>query len=127
MLKLTLRVDAGGAHLLGPGKVRLLEAIERTGSISAAGRALGMSYRRAWLLVDELNRLFRERVVATQHGGPRGGGAGLTPFGRRLIDLYRDMERTAQAAAAAQLRALEAALADPPGADAEAEAREGGG
>ena len=112
MLKLTLRIDLDGDHLLGPGKVRLLEAIEAHGSISAAGRALGMSDRRAWLLVDELTGLFREPVVATQHGGTRGGGAGLTDFGRELIRVYREMEREAAGALAGPLHRLEQALAD---------------
>ena len=111
MLKLRLRIDQDAAHLLGPGKIRLLEAIEQHGSISAAGRALDMSYRRAWLLVDELNGLFRERVVTTQHGGQRGGGAILTAFGRDLIRRYRDMEKEAEAAIAAHLRTLQDSLA----------------
>jgi molybdate transport system regulatory protein len=83
---------------IGPGKIDLLEAIERTGSISAAGRALGMSYRRAWLLVDELGRLFSRPVVVASAGGAHGGGARLTDFGLALIGAYRRIEaRTAQA------------------------------
>jgi molybdenum-dependent DNA-binding transcriptional regulator ModE len=66
--RLTLRVDFGGNRALGPGKVRLLEAIRDTGSISQGGRALGMSYRRAWLLVDDLNHCFRQPVIDTQPG-----------------------------------------------------------
>ena len=76
-----------------PGKICLLELIAEHGSISAAGRALGMSYRRAWLLVDELNHLFAEPVVAGQIGGRSGGGASLTPFGARLVECYREIER----------------------------------
>jgi molybdate transport system regulatory protein len=112
-VRLTVRVDfgaGGAAGALGPGKIRLLEAIGRTGSISQAGRALDMSYRRAWLLVDDLNRCFRAPVVATQGGGAKGGGATLTPFGRELIEKYRAIETRATAASAAQLRALETAL-----------------
>ena len=74
-VRLTVRVDFGADRALGPGKIRLLEAIGKTGSISRAGRALGMSYRRAWLLVDDMNRSFRAPVVATQPGGVQGGGA----------------------------------------------------
>ena len=84
-VRLTVRIDFGADGALGPGKVRLLEAIHKTGSISQAGRSLGMSYRRAWLLVDDLNQCFREPVVTTQPGGVRGGGAALTRFGRELI------------------------------------------
>jgi molybdate transport system regulatory protein len=83
--KLMLRVDFGPNRALGPGKIRLLEAIDRSGSISQAGRALGMSYRRAWLLIDDMNRCFREPVVEAQPGGARGGGAALTGFGRKLV------------------------------------------
>jgi molybdate transport system regulatory protein len=80
--KLTLRVDLGSGRALGPGKIRLLEAIEKTGSISQAGRKLGMSYRRAWLLVDDMNSCFRDPVIEAQPGGAHGGGATLTAFGR---------------------------------------------
>jgi molybdate transport system regulatory protein len=111
MLKLTLRLDRDSDHLLGHGKIRLLEAIDEQGSISAAGRAMGMSYRRAWLLVDELNATFREPVVTTQHGGSHGGGAALTEFGRDLVGRYRSMETDARAALASHLDALEQALA----------------
>ena len=118
MLKLTLRVDYGAAHLLGPGKIRLLEAIEQHGSISAGGRTLGMSYRRAWLLIDELNQLFRERVVTTQQGGPRGGGAGLTDFGRDLVRRYRMMEAEAASALDEHLQSLRGSLSSADGAPA---------
>ena len=76
--RLTIRLDFSGGRRLGAGKAALLEAIEKTGSISAAGRAHQMSYRRAWLLVDELNQLFAEPLVAAHHGGAKGGGASLT-------------------------------------------------
>jgi molybdate transport system regulatory protein len=105
-VRLTVRVDFGAERALGPGKIRLLEAIGKTGSISRAGRALGMSYRRAWLLVDDMNRCFRAPVVATQPGGVRGGGAALTPFGLELIEKYRAIESRATAAAKPQLQAL---------------------
>jgi molybdate transport system regulatory protein len=109
-VRLTVRVDFGAERALGPGKVRLLEAIGKTGSISRAGRALGMSYRRAWLLVNDMNRCFRALVVATQPGGVRGGGAALTPFGVELIANYRAIEAQATAAATSHLRALENSL-----------------
>jgi molybdate transport system regulatory protein len=107
--RLTLRVDLGEDRAVGPGKIRLLEAIRDTGSITKAGIALGMSYRRAWLLVDDMNNCFREPVIAAQAGGSHGGGAALTPFGRKLIDQYRAIEAEARSATAARLRELEAA------------------
>ena len=81
--RLTLRIDLGEDRAVGPGKIRLLEAIRDTGSISKAGIALGMSYRRAWLLVDDMNKCFSEPVIAAQVGGSHGGGAALTSFGNR--------------------------------------------
>jgi molybdate transport system regulatory protein len=110
--RLTIRIDFPGRRRVGPGKIRLLELIEETGSISAAGRAMAMSYRRAWLLVASLNTSFRRPVVGTRSGGRRGGGAHLTPFGRELIARYRTMEREVVAAAEEHVGAIEAALAD---------------
>jgi molybdate transport system regulatory protein len=107
--RLTLRIDLGDERAIGPGKIRLLEAIRDTGSITQAAITLGMSYRRAWLLVDDMNNCFREPVIAAQAGGSHGGGAALTPFGRRLIDQYRAIEAEAHAATAARLNELEAA------------------
>lgn len=104
--KLVLRVDFGGRGAIGPGKIRLLEEIDRTGSISAAGRQLEMSYRRSWLLVDDLNRCFREPLVASQRGGSRGGGAGLTDFGREVIRRFRAVEAAAATAAQGDMAAL---------------------
>jgi molybdate transport system regulatory protein len=94
--KLFLRLDLASSVRLGPGKIRLLEEIARRGSISAAARAMKMSYRRAWLLVDDLNSYFRAPVVATTLGGAGGGKAGLTPLGRSLIRAYRAMEKDAE-------------------------------
>ena len=108
--RLTLRVDFGSSRSIGPGKIRLLEAVERTGSISQAGRALGMSYRRAWLLIDDLNQCFRHPVVTAKPGGSKGGGAVLTEFGTALIRDYRAIETEAAAAAKKRLRGLESAL-----------------
>jgi molybdate transport system regulatory protein len=94
--KLFLRLDLSSKVRLGPGKIRLLEEIARQGSISAAGRALNMSYRRAWLLVDDLNSSFRKPLVATRLGGAGGGRAGVTPLGQSVIRAYRAMEKDAE-------------------------------
>ena len=102
---LSLRIDLPRGRI-GPGKIALLEAIEREGSISAAGRAIGMSYKRAWDLVDALNRLVGEPVVAASPGGLRGGGATLTEAGRALVADYRAIERAAHRAAGSRLAAL---------------------
>ena len=109
--RLTIRLDFELGRRLGAGKVALLEAIDKTGSISAAGRAHQMSYRRAWLLVDELNQLFATPVVAAHHGGARGGGAALTDQGRRIVALYRDAEAKMRAAAQGEIDAIERDLA----------------
>jgi molybdate transport system regulatory protein len=113
-IRLTVRVDFGSERALGPGKIRLLEAVGRTGSISQAGRSLDMSYRRAWLLIDDMNQCFREPVVTTQSGGAQGGGAALTPFGQDLIETYRAIEMQAISATKARLRELEHALRQHP-------------
>lgn len=91
-LKPVLRVDFPPGERLGRGKIELMEHIVATGSISAAGRAMDMSYRRAWLLVDALNHMFKEPVIESQRGGKQGGGAGLTPFGEELLARFRGME-----------------------------------
>jgi molybdate transport system regulatory protein len=115
MARLTLRLDFGPGQAIGHGKIRLLEAVRDRGSISAAGRTMGMSYRRAWLLIDELNALFGQPVIATKHGGPHGGGAELTPLGHRVVEQYRSIEDKAHLAVAAELAALAAAaLKSPP-------------
>jgi molybdate transport system regulatory protein len=108
--KLTLRVDFGSKGSIGPGKIRLLEEIDRGGSISQAGRTLGMSYRRAWLLIDDLNRCFRQPVVRAKSGGSQGGGAALTEFGVELVRDYRAIESAAFGAVKSRLRGLEATL-----------------
>ena len=111
MTRLTIRLDFDDGRRLGAGKVALLEAIEKTGSISAAGRVHAMSYRRAWLLVDELNRLFAAPLVSAHHGGAKGGGAHLTDEGRRIVALYREAEEKMRGVAGAQIEAIEEALA----------------
>ncbi len=114
---LTLRVDLGSGQSVGPGKMRLLEALDATGSISSAGRELGMSYRRAWMLVEQLNQAFSRKVVTTQLGGTHGGGAQLTPFGRELLKRYRAIEVKAESAAKAHLDFLgRSARRGPPAA-----------
>jgi molybdate transport system regulatory protein len=112
MPRLTLRIDFGGGRAVGPGKIKLMEMIDKHGSISEAGRQMGMSYRRAWLLVDSLNRCFRTPVVASQHGGLQGGGASLTKFGHIVVRHYRAVENAAVKAGAAHIRALSAAVAE---------------
>jgi molybdate transport system regulatory protein len=112
MAKLSLRIEFDNATRLGPGKVRLLEQIGACGSISAAGRGMGMSYRRAWLLVDDLNRCFKEPLVQTLRGGSGGGGAELSSFGLKVVETYRAIEREAATAVAPRLRVLEQGLAE---------------
>jgi molybdate transport system regulatory protein len=108
--RLTIRFDFDGERRLGPGKIALLEAIAATGSISAAGRAHKMSYRRAWLLVEDMNRLFGETLVAARPGGAKGGGAALTSAGERVVSLYRDAEAKMKRSAAEEIAKLERAL-----------------
>ncbi|MEP6940632.1 MAG: LysR family transcriptional regulator [Rudaea sp.] len=103
-LRFRLLLDSD--HAIGPGKTDLLDAIARTGSISAAARAMAMSYKRAWQLVDELNRSFVEVLVTTTKGGKRGGGASLTPLGVEVLRAYRSLEHKAQRLLASELRAL---------------------
>jgi molybdate transport system regulatory protein len=87
------RIDFSDTSYLGPGKVELMEQIQKHGSISAAGRAMDLSYRRAWLLLNSLNDSFLDPVSVNVTGGPKGGGVKLTPFGELLIKRYRDVER----------------------------------
>ena len=105
-----LRITRGDDIAVGPGKIDLLEAIATTGSISAAARALGMSYRRAWLLVDTMNRCFIKPVVEAEAGGRRGGGTRITATGAQALRRYRKIEKLAASAAAAELGALKRML-----------------
>lgn len=100
---LTLRILAGEVPAMGPGRARLVSLIDSTGSISAAAREMGMSYRRAWQLVDALNASFSEPLVLTAVGGKSGGGAIVTDFGRRVVEDYHHMESKASAAIASDL------------------------
>ncbi|MEP9352013.1 ModE family transcriptional regulator [Xanthobacter sp. KR7-65] len=108
--RLFLRVDFADGRRLGPGKIMLLEAIREHRSILSAAKAIGMSYRRAWLLVDELDRMFEQRVIVT-FPGRRGAGTEVTAFGERVIALYRAMERQAAKATGGALDELTMALA----------------
>jgi len=101
-----LRIRRGDDIALGPGKVDLLEAIAKTGSITAAARSLRMSYRRAWLLVDTMNRSFTKPVVEAESGGRRGGGTRLTSTGAEAVRRYRRIELQASRASATEMRAL---------------------
>jgi len=106
-LQLIVRISFPDGERLGRGKMELLEHIQASGSISAAGRAMGVSYRRAWLLVDALNHMFNEMVVESKRGGSQGGGANLTDFGRELLIRFRAMERNMEKAAALDLAWIE--------------------
>ena len=99
-----MRILARGSPAIGPGKAALVSHIDETGSISAAARAMGMSYRRAWQLVDALNESFAQPVILTEIGGRRGGGARVTEFGRELVEAYHRMEHKASAVIARDLR-----------------------
>ncbi|HJM52181.1 MAG TPA: LysR family transcriptional regulator [Alphaproteobacteria bacterium] len=107
-----VRVAFGSLYPLGPGKLALIEAIAEAGSISAAARSLGMSYRRAWLLVDATNRSFRQPLVETATGGRGGGGARVTAAGHQALALYRRIEDIAVASVREEVAAFSALLAD---------------
>ena len=112
MARVRLRIYLGEEeHKLGPGKVQLLEAIQEHGSISAAARSMGMAYRHAWELVDDLNRCFESPVVAASTGGRAGGGAEITAFGEELIRRFHAMERATRRAIGRELAALDAKVA----------------
>jgi molybdate transport system regulatory protein len=107
---LSVRIDLDTEGRIGPGKIQLLEKIREFGSISAAGRAMDMSYKRAWDLVDEINRICRQPAVDRQTGGKNGGGAALTPFGISLVARYRKIERDAASAVRKELAALKSEI-----------------
>lgn len=111
---LRIRIVFGQREMIGPGKAELLERIARCGSIAAAGREMGMSYKRAWELVGTLNAMFREPLVESTRGGAGGGGAVLTRAGQEIVELYRAFEREAAEAGAAHLDALQARLVELP-------------
>ncbi|MGF6770759.1 molybdate transport system regulatory protein [Paraburkholderia sp. GAS199] len=105
-VRFRMRIRSGDAVALGPGKVELLEAVREHGSIAAAARSLNMSYRRAWLLIDELNRSLKMPATASEQGGQSGGGCTLTPVGESIIRLYREVEAEAQRSCARQISEL---------------------
>ena len=107
-----MRVYREDGIAIGPGKVALLEAIAEAGSITAAARQLGMSYRRAWTLVDEMNKALSSPVVTTAAGGSHGGGTALSPTGEALVRHYRAAEDAARLASAEAVAALTRLLAD---------------
>ncbi|TAN47847.1 MAG: LysR family transcriptional regulator [Rhodospirillales bacterium] len=111
---LKIRIKLCSFAALGPGKADLLESIARTGSITAAAKDQGMSYRRAWMLVDEMNRAFKDPVVSASFGGAKGGGAQLTPSGKSILDLFRQVEKKAEAAIESELEAIERLVAENP-------------
>jgi molybdate transport system regulatory protein len=111
LASLSIRIDLDPEGRIGPGKIRLLEEIDSCGSISAAGRAMEMSYKRAWDLVDQVNRICGYPAVERQTGGKNGGGATLTPLGKSLVDRYRMIEVAAASAARKHLLALRADIA----------------
>jgi len=111
---LRLRIVFGDVVMLGPGKAELLERIQQTGSIAAAGRSMAMSYKRAWMLVETMNAAFCEPLVASSRGGAKGGGAYLTDTGLAVLAQYRAMEAAMADAGAAQIQALQALLRDIP-------------
>ena len=112
MTALKLRILFDGA-MIGPGKAAVLDGIAATGSIAAAGRQMQMSYKRAWMLVEEMNRAFQEPLIVSTRGRAKGGGAQLTEAGARVLGLYHDILATAQRAAAPSLETLEAMLRSP--------------
>jgi molybdate transport system regulatory protein len=110
-----IRILVGSSIAIGPGKAALLQAIGETGSIAAGGRRMGMSYRRAWVLVKTMNACFREPLIEAAKGGLGGGGARLTRIGERVLALYRAMEDHAATAVAADMEQLRALMvAEPP-------------
>ena len=109
-LRPQLRISFKKSIAMGPGKAALLDAIDETGSISAAARALGMSYRRAWLLVETMNECFKAPLVETATGGQHGGGALVTELGREVVQRYRAMERKATASVSREMADFAALL-----------------
>jgi molybdate transport system regulatory protein len=113
-LGVRLRIDIGAGCSIGPGKIALLEQIERSGSLSQAARILKMSYRRAWLLLEDLNRTLGQPVTTASIGGAGGGGAQITPFGRQVVAAFREIELAAGTAAAQKLDWLLQSGVTPP-------------
>jgi len=110
MPSLSLRINLDPDGRIGPGKIELLEQIAAFGSISAAARGMEMSYKHAWDLVEDMNRVFGKPLVAAQTGGRKGGGAQLTPVGLAVVSRFRAIERAAASAAAVHMEALQAEI-----------------
>src|SRR5208282_3328233 len=106
MARLRVSIVFESGARIGPGKAKLLESIRNTGSISAAARSMGMSYKRAWLLLDSMNQAFTEPVVTAAPGGTHGGGASLTAFGAEVLERYRRLEKTVAQLAGDDIAAL---------------------
>lgn len=113
MTRIRLRIDFDGEHYIGHGRIELLELIGRHGSIAKAAQAMGMSYKRAWYLIDGFNAMFREPLIERQHGGKGGGSATLTEFGARVVSEYRAMEAKALDVFAEPVELLENKLVKP--------------
>jgi molybdate transport system regulatory protein len=114
MAKLTIRVDFETGASLGPGKIGLLEEVEKTGSIRNAAEAVGMSFRQGWLLLKAIESMFGQPVITTQRGGSQGGGSKLTELGRFVVASYRQLERASASAAQAELAILEKRVGPTP-------------
>jgi molybdate transport system regulatory protein len=110
--RISIRIVFGEDAMLGPGKAELLERIRDTGSIAAAGRGMAMSYKRAWMLVEEMNRVFRDPLVGSSRGGAKGGGAHLTAAGEAVLANYRKLEAITAEAGAARIADLQGMLGD---------------
>lgn len=112
---LRIRIVFGEDAMLGPGKAELLERIRQYGSIAAAGRSMSMSYKRAWMLVEEMNNAFRDPLVESTRGGAKGGGARLTPTGSEVLSNFRKLEDIMSEAGAARIAVIRSMLKDIPG------------
>lgn len=113
IIRIDISYDDGQTQRIGRGKIQLLELIKTTGSISAAGRAMNMSYRRAWMLVNTMNTIFSKPVIDSQRGGKHGGGAIVTPFGEELIVQFRETERMIAHSIKPQMQWLQENLNEP--------------
>jgi molybdate transport system regulatory protein len=113
MTKIKIRIDFGDERYIGPGRIQLLELIGEHGSIAQAAKAMDMSYKRAWYLMDDFNSAFADPLIERQHGGRGGGAAKLTPFGAEIVRQYREIEAKSLTVFAKQIAAMEKHLAKP--------------
>jgi molybdate transport system regulatory protein len=114
MTVIKLRIDFDGNRYIGHGRIELLELIGQHGSIAKAAKAMEMSYKRAWYLIDDFSAIFSEPLIERQHGGRGGGAAKLTPFGAEVVRLYREMEANSLRVFAKPLAIMEKHLAKTP-------------